>query len=275
MGTFILALTHGVNRIYQKIAMSRDEEFYLKLHAKDQTYSAGEYHMNSLLSLGVVGAWAKTFNDRPFRMLDVGCGKGLFLRDFASGLKQRYGVQTVQAAGVDLVRSPGDHFSEVCLDFKFVQQNLDGQPLPFADGSFDFLSCNHVLEHIFETEKLVREFRRVLAPQGLCVISVPNTAAWVNRILFLFASQPLGSELGTEKVTYGFWPTSLQPKLEKFSPSGHIRDFTPRGLHDLTTYCGFETVGWWKQSKGPIARFGKWAGRGLAIVLKPSGQAGH
>jgi ubiquinone/menaquinone biosynthesis C-methylase UbiE len=255
--------------------MSRAEEFYPKLHAKDQTYSAGEYHMNSLLSLGVVGDWAKTFNGGPLRMLDVGCGKGLFLRDFTAGLRRRYSVQTIQATGVDLVRSPGDHFREVCSDFKFVQQNLDGQPLPFADGSFDFLSCNHVLEHIFETEKLVREFRRVLGPQGLCVISVPNTAAWVNRFLFLFASQPLGSELGTEKVSYGFWPTLMQFKLEKFSPSGHIRDFTPRGLRDLTTYCGFQTVGWWKQSKGPIARFGKWAGRGLAIVLKPSEQAGY
>jgi ubiquinone/menaquinone biosynthesis C-methylase UbiE len=255
--------------------MSRAEEFYPKLHAKNKDYSAGEYHMNSLLSLGVVGDWAKSYNNRALRMLDVGCGKGLFLRDFSSGLRQRHGVQTIQASGIDLVRSPGDHFKEVCSDFKFVQQNLDGQPLPFSDASFDFLSCNHVLEHIFETEKLVREFRRVLHPQGLCVISVPNTAAWVNRILFLFASQPLGSELGTEKVTYGFWPASLQYKLEPFEPSGHIRDFTPRGLRDLTSHCGFRTVGWWRQSKGPIARLGNWAGRGLAIVLKPSSQTGH
>jgi ubiquinone/menaquinone biosynthesis C-methylase UbiE len=250
--------------------MSRAEEFYPKLHAKDPGYSGAEYKMEPFLSLGAVGAWAKNLKGRQPRMLDVGCGKGIFLRDFASGIKQRYGVQSVQAAGIDVVRSPGDCFGEVCSDYKFVQQDLDGQPLPFADRSFDFLSCNHVLEHIFETEKLVREFRRVLDPQGLCVISVPNVAAWVNRILFLFASQPLGSELGTEKVTYGFWPASQQPKLEKFSPSGHIRDFTPRGLRDLTTHCGFKTVGWWKQSQGPIARLGKWAGRGLGIVLKPA-----
>ncbi len=251
--------------------MTQAEEFYPKLHAQDKVYSAGEYHLQSLLALGVVRNWAKDFNQRPLKMLDVGCGKGLFLRDFASGLKQRHHVQAIQAAGIDLVRSPGDHFDEVCPDFKFVQQNLDGKPLPFADESFDFLSCNHVLEHIFETEKLVREFRRVLTAQGLCIISVPNTAAWINRILFLFASQPLGSEIGTEKITYGFWPSSLQSRLQKFNPSGHIRDFTPRGLRDLTTHCGFETIGWWKQGKEPLARLGNWAGRGLAIVLKPAG----
>jgi ubiquinone/menaquinone biosynthesis C-methylase UbiE len=192
------------------------------------------------------------------------------LRDFVAGLKQRHGIQSVQATGIDLVQSPGNHFSEICPDFRFVQQNLDGQSLPFADESFDFLSCNHVLEHVFETEKLVKEFRRVLHPQGICLISVPNTAAWVNRLLFLFAGQPLGSELGTEKVTYGFWPVFMQPKLAAFMPSGHIRDFTPRGLQDLTSHCGFQTLGWWRQSKGPVARMGDWAGRNVAILLKRS-----
>lgn len=250
--------------------MNHAEQFYPKLHAKDQTYSAGEYHMESLLSLRIIGDWAKVYRDRPLQMLDVGCGKGLFLRDFAAGLRQRCGVRNIRAAGVDLVRSPGDRFKEIDEDFRFVQQNLDGQPLPFTDGNFDFLSCNQVLEHIFETEKLVRELRRVLRPEGLCIISVPNTAAWVNRLLFLFASQPLGSELGTEKVTYGFWPAFLQSRLGRFQPSGHIRDFTPRGLRDLTAACGFDTIGWWKQGKEPIARLGKWAGRNLAIILRPS-----
>lgn len=250
--------------------MDHAEQFYPKLHAEDRAYSAGEYHMESLLSLRVVGDWARVYRERPLQLLDVGCGKGLFLRDFAAGLRQRWGLQKIQAAGIDLVRSPGDHFREIDEDFTFVQQNLDGRPLPFPDQSFDFLSCNQVLEHIFETEKLVREFRRVLRADGLCVISVPNTAAWVNRFLFLFAGQPLGSELGTEKVTYGFWPAFLQSRLARFQPSGHIRDFTPRGLRDLTTVCGFKTIGWWKQGREPMARLGKWAGRNLAIILRPA-----
>jgi SAM-dependent methyltransferase len=250
--------------------MNDAETFYPGLHAKDANYSAGEYHMQSLFSLRVVGEWAKNYQQRPVRMLDVGCGKGVFLGDFATGIRERWGVKTIKGTGIDLVRSPGDRFDRICSDFTFVQQNLDGKPLPFADKSFDFVSCNHVLEHVFETEKLLREIRRIVADDSLCIISVPNLAAWINRVLFLFAGQPLGTELGTEKITYGFFPAFMQRKLLGFQPSGHIRDFSPRGLRDLATHCGFETVGWWKQSKGPIARLGKWAGRGVAIVLKPS-----
>jgi ubiquinone/menaquinone biosynthesis C-methylase UbiE len=265
-----LAFVAAMDTLQPSKIMDHAEQFYPKLHAADESYSAGEYHMASLLSLGVVTRWARAYQSQPLRMLDIGCGKGLFLRDFANGLRSRCGVKTIKATGIDLVRSPSDHFKEVCEDFQFVQQNLDGRELPLADGAFDFVCCNQVLEHIFETEKLVREFRRVISPSGLCIISVPNTAAWINRLFFLFAGQPLGSEVGTERITYGFWPPSLQPRLERFKPSGHIRDFTPRSLRDLTAHCGFETVGWWKQSHGPIARLGKWAGRGLAIVLKPS-----
>jgi 2-polyprenyl-3-methyl-5-hydroxy-6-metoxy-1,4-benzoquinol methylase len=249
--------------------MTQAEQFYPGLHEQDAKYSAGEYHMPSLLSHGVVLRWLNGYAGKPLRILDVGCGKGLFLREFVNGVRERTGLRDFRVTGTDLVLSPANFHSEVSPDFKFVQLNLDGNALPFEDGSQDFVCCNHVLEHIFQTEKLVREFRRIVKPDGMCLISVPNLAAWVNRVFFLFAGQPLGSELGTETVTYGFWPTFMQKKLEPFRPSGHIRDFTPRGLEDLTHRCGFRTAGWWKQSLGPIARLGKWAGRNMGILLRP------
>jgi len=253
---------------------SKDEKaksFYSRLHAADSAYSAGEYHLGSLVSCRAMKAWFGNQSGKKPRLLDVGCGKGLFLRDFARIARENHGIHSIEATGVDLVRSPGDFFMDVTPNFQFFEQNLDGQRLPFGDQSFDFVSCNQVLEHIFETEQLVREFHRVLARDGLCVISVPNISAWVNRIAFLFGGQPLGSELGSERISYGFWPKFLQKKLEPFKPSGHIRDFTPRGLSDLATHCGFRTVGWWPQSHGVIARLGKWAGRGIGIVLSPAG----
>ena len=249
--------------------MRSASDFYTELHAEEKHYSGANYHMKSLWPVPPLKHWAARVQAKPVRLLDVGCGKGFFLRDFVQGLGSRWAIRPARITGLDIVRSSNDVFSDISADFEFVQADTDGNPLPFETASFEFISCNHVLEHVFETEKLVREFRRVLAPDGLCLIAVPNLAAWINRVGFLWGNQPLGSELGTEQVTYGFRPAFLQQKLKAFRPSGHIRDFTPRGLSDLTAHCGFQTVGWWTQSFGIMARLGKWAGRNMAILLRP------
>ena len=48
--------------------------------------------------------------------------------------------------------------------------------LPFKDNSFDFIICNHVLEHIPDDTKAIQELYRVLAPSGTAILQVPYDA---------------------------------------------------------------------------------------------------
>jgi len=50
---------------------------------------------------------------------------------------------------------------------------VDIQAMPFEDGRFDFIWCSHVLEHVPDDAKAMRELRRVLRPGGIAVILVP------------------------------------------------------------------------------------------------------
>lgn len=45
--------------------------------------------------------------------------------------------------------------------------------LPFEDNRFDFIICNHVLEHIPDHIKAMKEIYRVLAPGGTGILQVP------------------------------------------------------------------------------------------------------
>lgn len=45
--------------------------------------------------------------------------------------------------------------------------------LPFQDNEFDFIICNHVLEHIPDDTKAMEELYRVLAPNGTAIVQVP------------------------------------------------------------------------------------------------------
>jgi SAM-dependent methyltransferase len=46
--------------------------------------------------------------------------------------------------------------------------------LPFPDGRWDAVLCSHVLEHVTDDAKAMRELRRVLSPEGKAIILVPR-----------------------------------------------------------------------------------------------------
>jgi SAM-dependent methyltransferase len=60
------------------------------------------------------------------------------------------------------------------LDKEFGEHRIDVTDLAFADGSFDAVVCNHVLEHVPDDQAAMRELRRVLAPDGWAILLVPD-----------------------------------------------------------------------------------------------------
>jgi SAM-dependent methyltransferase len=78
------------------------------------------------------------------------------------------------------------------------------EALPFRDGSFDFLLCTEVLEHLRNDRQALAEATRVLAPGGRAVISVPVSPAPIRdrehvREGYTFADlEALLSEVGLE-----------------------------------------------------------------------------
>ncbi|HTV19388.1 MAG TPA: class I SAM-dependent methyltransferase [Polyangiaceae bacterium] len=54
-----------------------------------------------------------------------------------------------------------------------VDRQLSVEELPFEDGRFDAIICNHVLEHVRDDRKALSELRRVLAPGGWALLQVP------------------------------------------------------------------------------------------------------
>lgn len=46
--------------------------------------------------------------------------------------------------------------------------------LPFEDNSYDIIFCNHVLEHIPDDTKAMQELYRVLKPNGMAILQIPQ-----------------------------------------------------------------------------------------------------
>ena len=54
-----------------------------------------------------------------------------------------------------------------------VNHKVDIQDLPFEDGTYDFIFASHVLEHIRDDRRAIKEIHRTLRPNGIAVLSVP------------------------------------------------------------------------------------------------------
>lgn len=107
---------------------------------------------------------------------------------------------------------------------------------------------------------------RVLKPGGICIVSVPNLASWVNKLLLLLGIQPLGVEIGTESISYGFPLAKAREHLDRFSPAGHVRAFTPLALQDIVESTGFKTLGWWNQDPWHLLRMTSCSGRAIGVI---------
>lgn len=46
--------------------------------------------------------------------------------------------------------------------------------LPFGDNTYDFILCNHVLEHIPDDTKAMEEIYRILKPGGTAILQIPQ-----------------------------------------------------------------------------------------------------
>ena len=89
---------------------------------------------------------------------------------------------------------------------KDLVKHMDVQNLPFADNSFDLIICNHVLEHVFDEKKAMRELYRVLAEGGQAILQVP-----ISPIL--------------EKTISDTTITDAATLEEKFGQKDHVRLF--------------------------------------------------
>jgi SAM-dependent methyltransferase len=109
-------------------------------------------------------AWEE-LSSRRGRHLDVGCGSGEFLGVLAETTElDCYGVDPNEE---DLANLRAAH-PQLPL-----ARVAPGARLPFLDGFFGSISLLDVLEHVASEDALLAEISRVLAPDGVVVLTVP------------------------------------------------------------------------------------------------------
>jgi len=118
------------------------------------------------------------------KILDIGCGDGSFIIKF-----KKY----CELFGVDISSKANKIAKEAGVDAYKV--DVSCEKLPFEDESFDIVYMGDVIEHLLNPDFAINEVARVIKSNGFLVLSTPNLASWLNRLLLLLGMQPRFSEV--------------------------------------------------------------------------------
>ncbi len=145
------------------------------------------------------------------RILDVGCGTGFISRSL-TGKNEVHGVDI------------STEYLARAASYGIETEQWDIQKgLPFDSGSFDVVLMTEVLEHIFDTDALISEVRRVLKEEGVLVLTVPNTCSLVSRV----------------QVVLGRLPSYIE-HYNRPGMAGHIRGYNLPAIRKQLKEHGFK-----------------------------------
>lgn len=112
------------------------------------------------------------------RVLDVGCASGYLA-----------GILTAKGYAVTGIDKPGASSDGFPTTVTLIPADLDSG-LPPLTGTFQFILCADVLEHLRDPSKLLREIRAYLAPGGKLLASLPNSGNLYFRLNVLMGRFP-------------------------------------------------------------------------------------
>lgn len=183
------------------------------------------------------------FADMPFRVLDVGCGTGVFAERIRAALPN----STVW--GIDLVARMltrgADRWNRLRSQVAPIQG--DSERLPFLDGTFDAITCANSFHHYPHQERAIAEMFRVLRPGGrlilidgyrdapwgwfiydVCVAGVEGAVHHASARRFRDLMETAGFETPAQKVHRGLAPFLVTEAVKpgpmptlKFAPRRH------------------------------------------------------
>lgn len=125
-----------------------------------------------------------------YTVLDVGCGIGHWgftLSPFFNKDTKIYGIDPELA----WITKAIERAQEKGIANQFHYQTGKAEQIPFADNTFDMVTCQTVLIHVTDIHIALKEMIRVLKPGGLLAVAEPNNIAPLLIFNNLNINEPL------------------------------------------------------------------------------------
>lgn len=180
---------------------------------------------NRVLSLGVDVSWRKfacrymleIFKNKSINIVDVACGTGDMM-GLWSEMAKEFGVEVKSLTGIDPSSGMLKEARTKFPNFKFIEAYADNTTL--TSGEAQILSISYGIRNVVERKAALREFNRVLAPDGYVVVlefTKRQKKGLITSLRDFYLSKILpsiGGFISKNKEAYEYLPSSIENFLD-------------------------------------------------------------
>lgn len=170
-----------INKIYQKPEMIIKKKNYAIINAPYKNAWAGkteEWQNNAQFWIKIIREKLDPFRleltdksilkffkeKRSLTVLDAGCGEGYLCRELARSGHKTHGIDF----NPELIAAASNLEKEKPLGIEYIVGDL--KKIPYPDSFFDAILSNHSINELDNPKKAIKEFWRVLKPNGRIVM---------------------------------------------------------------------------------------------------------
>ena len=159
--------------------------------------------------------WSKFILGKSGKLLDVGCGLGYFLRKIQS-------FDAWESFGCEISRHAVDYAAKKVG----VKNILCGicEDLNYKENSFDIITLWDVIEHIPDSDSLLRHLRTLLKDDGMLFIHTPNVRVQLIRARIT-------------KMLFG-----MKENIHYLEAKDHVNNYSPKTITKVLKRNGYSEV---------------------------------
>jgi ubiquinone/menaquinone biosynthesis C-methylase UbiE len=208
------------------------------------------------------------------KVLEVGCGRGLTLLEFAKRGATVTGVDYARSA-VSFCNSLKEEACKNGNDKRISAEFLygDARSLPFGNEEFDIVYSVGLLEHFQEPSAILAEQCRVLKPGGVVIVQVPqkySAYTILKKVLMALGRWPYGAwelQYSERELRTLVLKTGLSPKFSYGYGSFSLALLR----HFLFPALDYGIGGWHRSGGGFVAKMKANTSLDVGIVASKDG----